>query len=230
MNNGFILHEGDGVVCILTTRSANRKTGNMGQCWTLCSETDPVSAARLGADSVVCGDCAMWRWCYVQWPQAPAHVWRKHRSGGYPPVDWAALDGALIRVGAAGDPAAVPVDVWAEVVRRAAGHVGYTHMWRRPAAQPLRQYFRASVESPAQQAEAAAMGWRTFRVKAPDMPKLAGEMTCPASVVGSRVTCARCLTCHGGYGPNVVIDAHGQRAAPFAAWLHALARESGRVA
>jgi hypothetical protein len=208
---------------VLTLRSVNtKKTGKMGQAWIIPVRIDPAKPPRTWAHWVGCQDCALLRWCYVQWPQAPSHVWQKYRRGEYPPVEWGALSETLVRIGASGDPGVIPIDVWEELVRRCKGYVGYTHMWRRASSQPLRQYLRASVESEAGQRAAAAMGWRTFRVKAPDMPRLAGEMTCPASVVGHSVTCDKCLTCRG-VGPNVVIDAHGRRASQLAAWLRAQA-------
>ena len=57
-------------------------------------------------------------------------------------------------------------------------------------------------------------GWRTFRIRGPQDPLLAGtECICPASdEAGHRVTCERCQLCRGTNRParSVAIVAHGK--------------------
>ena len=122
--NGRILWEGlspvDGapIVCIVTglnKRSANGKTGSMLQIWILRQDLHPVEAF-LTAQSV-CGDCVHHGLaqgsCYVNWGQAPRSIWECYRRGGYPPIGdaWHLFNGAVVRLGAAGDPAMVPAEV-----------------------------------------------------------------------------------------------------------------------
>jgi hypothetical protein len=216
---GYVLSDQNGVVCIVTKNSKNRKTGRMLQTYILTADVDPVTAARTGEESRVCGDCPLRGGkCYVQRFQAPQAVWQKYRRGGYPAIQWPALGAHSIRIGSFGDPAFVPASVWENVVKHSAGHIGYTHQWRLPGAQYLREIVMASVESVADQCEAVAAGWRTFRVRKPEQPKLADEMVCPASdEAGHRTTCSRCLFCCGRSkrGKSVVINAHGRRATQF---------------
>jgi hypothetical protein len=218
---GYVLSEQNGVVCVVTgfQGSENPKTGDMLQSYILIAGVDPVTAARTGEEWRVCGDCPLRDGrCYAQRFQAPASVWRKQKRGGYLPIDWTALKTHSIRIGSFGDPAFVPRAVWEQVVKHCAGFIGYTHQWRRPEAQYLREYLMASVDSPAEQREAVAAGWRTFRVRTPDQPLLAGEMVCPASdEAGHRTKCDKCLFCCGRSkrGKSVAIYAHGRRATKF---------------
>lgn len=217
---GYILTEQNGVVCVVTgfgNNSTNRKTGPMLQSYILVADEDPVMAARTGAESKVCGDCGLRKagLCFVPRFQAPKAVWDKYRHDGYRPMNWSALKGHSIRIGTFGDPAFVPSAVWEKVVNHCSGHVGYTHQWRKPNAQDLRKILMASVESEAEQAEAVAAGWRTFRVRSAAQPLLANELVCPASTeAGKRTTCSKCLLCAGQSKPakSIAIVAHGARA------------------
>ena len=217
---GYVLWERHGIVCIVTGfgGSANRKTGEMLQTYILVADVAPATARRTGQDARICGDCPR-VWCYVALHQAPTSVYLKYRRGGYPPIDWCALRGRSIRLGSYGDPACVPASIWDRVVAECAAAIGYTHQWRQHWVQPLKQYLMASVDSVAEQCEAAAAGWRTFRIRLADQPAFADEVVCPASdEAGHRTTCSRCLFCCGSgkRGKSVVINAHGRRATQFA--------------
>lgn len=231
--NGYILYEGpsrlaDGsrIVVIATgiaSRSSNVKTGGMVQTYILRCDRSPVAAVATGADDTICGDCphrgdgtGKGRTCYVNVGQGPGAVWRSWRNGRYPVLPPTVEDyrpifgGRKVRFGTYGDPAAVPVDVWATLAAVAAGWTGYTHQWRNSPA--LRAYCMASVDSPAEHAEAVAAGWRTFRVALPGQEeRLAKEVLCPASALaGKRLTCERCMACSGGNRlGSVMIPAHG---------------------
>jgi hypothetical protein len=97
----------------------NRKTGKMVQVWILASDIDPIEASSLGQDYSICGNCPQ-RWalggaCYVNIGQAPLAIYRAYKRGSYTLFD-PALHGDLltnrkIRLGAYGDPAAVPFEV-----------------------------------------------------------------------------------------------------------------------
>ena len=232
------------IVVIITggaKKTKNGKTGNMLQTWILLVDVAPHVAAKDGRDVGICGDCKHRRrclqcgahveacdcadpkWarpCYVLTHNAPRAVWSCFKRGGYRRADAAdreKIGAGILRLGAYGDPAMVPIHVWEGVMpdRR----TGYTHQWRRPEAQALRPYAMASVDSPGEAQEARAMGWRYFRVRRADDPILAGEVVCPASEEGGkRRTCETCKACAGnpnGRGASVVIIAHGATAKAF---------------
>jgi hypothetical protein len=233
MTRGIVLYRGpsliDGgpIVAIATFRSDNQKTGDVPQVWILREDSNPVAATRTGADRSICGDCPLrgavldgrnvGRSCYVVIHQAPTSIWLAYRRGIYREVSRARLArifrGAFLRIGAYGDPAAVPSKVWRAVLADARGWTAYTHQWRAADVQWLAM---ASCETDADAHAATARGYRVFRIVAPGSPRLPGHALCPASdEQGRRMTCMECRACNGaaagGSAPNVQIQIHGQR-------------------
>lgn len=248
--NGAILYKGrsmiDGkpIVAIATglrASSANEKTGNMVQVWILADDVSPVDAVKTGADASICGDCkhrgtmvdgkVQGRTCYVTVFQGPRSVWSAYKRGVYMDANEAEAResigaGRMVRLGAYGDPAAVPMRVWDSLLRRAAGWTGYTHQWRNDAMRGrhldgLRRYCMASVDNPAELDAARADGWRTFRVRTADQALAARESICPASQeAGYKTNCATCRACHGTANSvkgSIAIIVHGAMARKFAA-------------
>lgn len=88
------------------------------------------------------------RTCYVNVAFAPTAVWSAYKRGSYTPGDEAALrdglKGRKLRLGAYGDPLALPLGVLEELVGYADGHVGYTHQWASPSADAYRHLVMAS--------------------------------------------------------------------------------------
>jgi len=233
--NGAILWQGksrlDGsplvaIVTGLTRPSANEKTGPMAQVFILRSDIAPLTAIATGADAGICGDCPhrgtsdgtrnTGRTCYVTVAQSPQSVFRAFERGSYPVRTAAAvgrqLEGRSIRLGAYGDPAAVPARIWRALVARAKSHTGYTHQWRAPMAAAYRPFLMASVDSAAEYATARAAGWRSFRVRAAAEGLDVNEIACPASEeMGYRTTCERCGLCAGAGRPakSIAIVVHG---------------------
>jgi len=222
--NGFVLYQGlsaiDGhpIVVIATgfaSKSSNGKTGTMIQTWIMRADMHPM-AALDGADRSICGDCPHRRQangrrsCYVQVGKAPAAVWRCWQRGGYEPLPSAdLLIGRKLRLGAYGDPCAVPESVWAPLVSRVAGHTGYTHQWRSPVGAWARGILQASCDGMADYLDATAHGWSTFLVVAKGSGKVAGTVHCAASEErGKRTTCEACMLCNGNRA-SVIIWAHG---------------------
>lgn len=236
---GLIVYEGPSlltdapIVAVLTglrRGSSNRKTGAMLQLWILRQNTDPVTANRLGLDDAVCGKCphrgtprpdapsgfAAGRSCYVTLMNAPLSVWRTYQRGLYPRATpstlAAAIAGRRVRLGAYGDPAALPRAVLESLTAAAAGWTGYTHQWREGFA--LADLVMASADSDADVADASALGYRVFHVVSSDRPRQPGVMHCPASAErGHRRTCETCGACSGrqpgGATAHVQIVAHG---------------------
>jgi hypothetical protein len=231
----------------LKAGSANSKTGSMVQVWILRGDVAPSEAARTGADESVCGGCPhrgrviaeavanstevrfrnVDRTCYVLLFQGPRSVYAAYERGSY--ADLTGMHDAMelrvlgrnriVRMGAYGDPAAIPAHVWNALLSDAAGWTGYTHQWRN--ADHLSRWCMASVDSEREHAEAEAAGWRTFRVRTTGQQLMLGERVCPASAeAGKKTTCVACQACSGGDGrghSSIAIIAHGATARKFAA-------------
>jgi len=224
---GAVAYQDERVIVVVTglrKPSANEKTGDLIQSWVLARHEAPHLAQRTGGDSVVCGTCPqrplLGGGCYVRTDQAPLAVWRSYQAGQYPVLTHAHLArakarGAALRIGAYGDPSVTPAVLWERLAAALGRSVGYTHAWR---TAELASVAMASVESPEDAAEARALGYRTFRIRAAGAPLLAGEIECPASAEGGyRRTCATCGACDGSRGAedrraSVSIVAHGARA------------------
>ena len=232
--SGYVIYRGpsmlDGapIVAIATMRTSNRKTGDMVQTWILRADMGPVDASREGADASICGDCPQ-RWhlggaCYVNIGQGPRAIYTAFRNWRYPdacngPARAALGAGRRVRLGAYGDPAAVPAEVWRALVSHAAGHTGYTHQWRRPETAALRELCMASVDSAEELHAAQSDGWRTFRVTDPAEIFEPGEIECAADARG--ISCADCMACDGaqraGRQASIAITVHGSLASRFKA-------------
>jgi len=228
VSNGAVIWEGRSllngkpIVCIvtgLTQPSANEKTGDMLQTWILLRDVHPGQAVQTGADRAVCGSCphAGGNSCYVQVWRAPAGIWSAYKAGSYLKQDASVVAqkaaGRAIRLGAYGDPAAVPSHVWQALLSHTDRWTGYTHQWRKRP--DLAKWLMASVDSDAERADAQSRGWRTFRV----MPARGwtvgrSEVMCPASEEAGKLTvCADCRLCSGtaSQGKSVAIPAHGSK-------------------
>jgi hypothetical protein len=199
----------------LSKKSSNRKTGNMLQTWILLKNQNPLDGIRDGIDAAICGNCAhrgnglKGRTCYVVPFLGPLGAWKGTRTPA--DIDTVAK-GRYVRLGAYGDPAAVPFEIWERLTNNCLGWTGYTHQWR-TCDQRLRWLVMASVESIAERDQAKAMGWRTFRVgHGSENKEGLMEMQCPASEeAGKKLTCNECLYCAGitKFKGDVFIRAHG---------------------
>lgn len=196
--------------------SRNPKTGDMVHAYIVPVRVNPATAVKTGYDAAVCGDCALRpsvgqypSVCYVTTVHGPNATYKKHRSA---PVEIPSEITKPLRLGAYGDPAAVPVAVWRYLTKLAGKWTGYTHQWRQ--APQLQRYCMASVDSAKQARAAQRKGWRTFRPKHASDPLLPGEIACPASTeAGKRTTCSACGLCNGKQGAddrraNIAINYH----------------------
>ena len=235
MSNGIVLYRGpsalDGAPIIviatgLAKNSANGKTGSLIQTWIVREDISPVDAIHSGEDSSICGACPhrgrvengrnVGRSCYVQIFQAPRNVWQSFHKGLYPVVSAdearALLAGKRVRLGAYGDPAAVPFEVWETVLGETEAHTGYSHQWRTCDSRFAR-FVMASCDSPSDYVEAKALGYRTFRVRTAGETLNSREIVCPASKeAGVKTNCAACVACGGNEAKarvDIAIIAHG---------------------
>ena len=236
--NSAIIYEGpseiDGspIVVITTAQSRNGKTGGMDQTWILRADIDPITANRTGEDFAICGDCvlrgtpsakqtgyAIGRGCYVNLIYAPNGVFKTYINGGYPTVSPDQLTkygkGRKIRVGAYGDPMAVPGWVWDKYLAASADHTGYTHQLPK-ASKKLRGSFAkfcmASADTLEQAQDFWAEGFRTFRTIASPSDLVFGEILCPATEeAGKKTNCEKCGLCKGSsiQAKNIAAVVHG---------------------
>ncbi len=216
--SGPSMIDGSPILGILTNenksgyRSENSKIGNLAQLWILPRDVSPSEAVKTGQDHGICGSCvhrgesdgshAVGRTCYVNVSFAPNAIWHAYHRGSYKVASEALLEeglsGRKLRLGAYGDPVALPVGILEDLTGYASGQVGYTHQWGDPRSDAYRHLVMASCESEYQAARARHYGWRTFRVRPAGSPVLSGEIECPASEEKGKVrTCETCMACDG---------------------------------
>lgn len=239
---GFVFYRGpsvlDGapIVAVATLESSNAKTGpsgrgNMVQTWILRADIDPITASKSGDDASICGACPhrhhLGGACYVNIGQAPRAVYSGVSRGIYPELDILESDsdalkaahllhGRAVRLGAYGDPAAVPFDAWMQLLDGVTKWTGYTHQARHPRFDTrLFRYCMASADTPKQAEKLNQRGARTFRVKSHGAPMLRGELECLSDTKG--VKCIDCGLCDGTNreAPSIVINVHGSRSGRF---------------
>jgi hypothetical protein len=213
---GPSLLDGNPILVALTgieNPSRNIKTGPMAQTWVLRADMNPLEASRTGADKSICGDCPFRghdgkeRTCYVNIAWAPFQIFKN--KDALKPLPKNVFRHRAVRVGAYGDPAAIPTKYTADIHKRSAVATGYTHQWR-TCDPELRKYLMASCNSEADYEQAKSRGWSTFRVKNPEDKILRGETVCPASdEAGKLMTCYTCGRCKGNTARDVVINVHG---------------------
>ena len=222
--SGFVMYDGpsaiDGapIVVIATLKSSNRKTGDMVQTWILRQDLHPVESSAQGADVSICGNCPhRKKSCYVNIGQAPAQVWKSYEKGNYPVFIPGEHDsffmGRKVRLGAYGDPAAMPFEIAEYMVKISLGHTGYTH-------QAARKFFdkrfltlcQVSADTPKQAIKFQAMGAKTFRVALEGDALMDGEIECLSDSKG--ISCLDCGLCNG-IKQNIAITVHGSRSSSF---------------
>ncbi len=207
--NGPSLLDGKPIVVIATYSNRNTKTGKVVQTYILRSDINPLEASKTGQDFSICGSCPMrgevttdpkrkiakGRKCYVNLGQGVLIVFKSFLRGVYKEGDPRTMGrGRFVRVGTYGDPAAVPSEVWDELLAECETWTAYTHQkpWRPDIAM---QSADSYDEAKAHWAE----GRRTFRVIVDlgDIDK-SKETLCPASKeAGRRVQCTACKLCKG---------------------------------
>jgi hypothetical protein len=230
--------DGSPIVAIATIDSANPKTADMVQVWIIRSDMHPSEAIKLGKDNAICGECPQ-RWnkgggCYVIVANGPAAVYRRFATGdGYQDENHIrrvtkALVRQPIRLGAYGDPTAVPFEVWEELIAQGC-HLwtGYTHSWHLAENQEYRQLLMASCDSQAEARKAKAMGWRFFLVqkdiKGLQADPLLGSVVECLNTSKRRLTCDECGACDGTRADSrsinatsIVVEVHGFKRNKFA--------------
>lgn len=209
---GSSMLNGSLILGIITDGSENRKTGDVSQLWILDGRMDPVQAIRNNADGSVCGDCKhRGTSCYVVAGRGPLAIYNAYLRGKYGVAsNLNFLEGKTVRLGAYGEPAALPLELVRNIALTSDGWAGYTHQWKRSEFQGFRPYLMASVDSLSEYVQAREMGWKTFRVKNAGEAKLGCELVCPATL--GKTTCEKCRLCSGTSSrtpKDIVVDVHG---------------------
>jgi hypothetical protein len=225
--NGLIVYEGPSlidqkpIVAIITglEKSMNRKTGNMLQTWIVRQDMSPVDILKQGQDSSICGQCkhsnSKMKSCYVNVGQAPYAVWHAYKRGVYAKDDISIIKNRKIRLGAYGDPAAIPFDIWDKICITAGKWTAYTHQWQESwVDQRLKRVCMASVDTPDELARALRMKWTPFYARPKGSPVPTGAFVCPASEeANKRLQCHECMACmgkvHNGIRAFPTIEIHG---------------------
>jgi hypothetical protein len=203
------------IIGILTFGSKNTKTGPMAQLWILREDVAPHSAQKNGEDYSVCGDCALRPTnkdnrqqkygCYVKTYQGPRSAWEHNKNKPVKLKDACKkLKGIPLRLGAYGDPAAIPEKVIKALTSASKTWTGYTHQHNHTWLQP---YCMASVETTLDALRLQKLGWRTFRQGEVNSKN---EITCPH--ITHSVQCIDCKLCDGSRNndkrKNIVIPNH----------------------
>jgi hypothetical protein len=218
---GFIMYQGPSmldnapIVVVATMSTSNSKTGQMIQTWILRADINPVEASKSGDDASICGNCVHRHYnkgaCYVNIGQAPNGVFKGYQRGIYPVFSFDDhahyFSHRKIRLGAYGDPAAVPFDVMQSIAALGMGHTGYTHQAEHKGFDG--RYFelcQVSADTPRQAAKFQALGAKTFRVALAGDALANGELECLADSKG--LQCIDCMLCDGST-KNIAITVHG---------------------
>ena len=194
--------DGKQIVVIANFTSSNVKIGNMLQFWIMRCDINPILATKLGEDKSICGDCKHRDFgsCYVNLAHGPVHIfdaYHRRRYEYYTPEKLSFFKDKFLRLGAYGDPAAVPIEIWDNVCSVSKGYTGYTHQWKNCNTE-LKKYCMASVDSERELEVAQNMGWRTFRTRTPDSVITSNEFACPVSrEAGKKTTCDERGACMG---------------------------------
>ena len=225
---GFVLYEGPSmltgspIVAVLTLKTSNRKTGDMAQVWILdAGDLSPVELSKAKLDASICGNCphrqSLGGACYVNIGQAPLAVYRAYKLGRYQTYDATVhapmLASRMVRLGAYGDPSAVPFETMYAITLAAKGHTGYVHQAAHAGFDTrFLSICMVSADTPKQAAKWQAKGAHTFRVALAGDSLADGEVECLADSKG--IQCVDCGLCNGIQG-NVAITIHGTRAKNF---------------
>ena len=235
---GASLLDGQPIALIATIKSSNDKTGNMVQTYIIGQDKSPIEMSRTGEDFSICGSCvhrgtanpdkekggADDRSCYVMLLMVQS-VWNAYQRGSYVRLcdnpDVGARNKAivmlfidlLIRLGAYGDPSAVPSWVWDLMLTRSKGRTGYTHQFGVKGADVRPDLCMISADTEAEARVQWGLGNRTFRVGHTVDEMVKGhEILCPASEeAGRRTTCNECKLCSGNgiKAKSIFIPVHG---------------------
>jgi len=200
--NGPSMITGDPIIGVITglgRKSKNPKTGPMAQTWITTAGVHAMDARKTGKDKSICGDCPLRKdhKCYVR--NLSGSLWKRSAMDAHPTFELSdknitRLQERGLRMGAYGNPSAIPIVYWRTLANLAGKWTAYDHQWR-DIDPEWSELVMASCESSEDREEAKAKGYRTFRILWPEKnDKLeSDEILCPYP----RVQCKDCLLCRG---------------------------------
>lgn len=211
---GKSLIDGSPIQALLTIKHSNRKIGSRTvQLWILpMFYPFTQNKANRQSHNGVCGACPMGgqytgqdtkRTCYVN-AMSVNTVWKGvnelsvNMKLALDVLDL--LHAPVLRLGAWGDPAAVPKRIINKLAKACVASIGYTHQWKQ--LDQLKGLVMASTSSDVEAREAQAQGWKTYRIGTARAGK--GEIECPSKLK----SCDQCQLCDGST-VNVFIEPHG---------------------
>jgi len=224
---GIIVYKGpsqlDGkqIIAVATgigRKTKNEKIGDSIPIWIIRPDINPYLAAKIGEDFSYCGDCKHRHFgsCYVILHHGPVGIFHGYHNDSYEYLNdenIKYLFNRNIRLGAYGDPTAVPIEVWDRITNMANSVIGYTHQWKNPKFAEYKKYCMASVDYDKEFTQAQKLHWKTFRVRMDDETLYDNEFICPASKEnGKKSNCSKCKACSGissTVKKNPCIIAHG---------------------
>jgi len=210
--------DGENIIAVATKDTKNEKTGDAIQIWILRGDIGPIIAKRLGYDFSICGNCPLRdvKVCYCNLCHGPLQVFKAYHNDRYEKLNDTNIEffrDKEVRLGAYGDPTAVPISIWDKIAEVSNSILAYTHQWNKPEFQEYKKYCMASTEDPISYKKAQELDWRTFNVKLPNEPLFENEYRCPASKeAGVLTTCSKCQSCKGlssEIKKSVAIEFHG---------------------
>ena len=211
--------DGSPIIAILIFKSMNTKTGDMMQLHIMRSDLPPLEASKRKLDAAICGNCphrhSSAAACYVNIGQGPTVVYKAWKAGKYPAYS-AEHDKRIasrkVRLGAYGDPAAVPYSVLKKLTDTALGFTGYTHQLKHKSFDSrVLQFCQVSTDTEKQTKQAHAAGNGSFRIVTDKAQALPFERECLADSHG--LECRDCMRCDGS--SNIFILVHGSRKSNF---------------
>jgi hypothetical protein len=143
----------------------------------------------------------------------PNSIYKAYKNGRYPnfniELHGQYLANRKIRLGAYGDPSAIPFDINKTLTELAVSHTGYTHqIAHKKFDKRYIDICQISADTPKQALKYQSMGAKTFRVALPNDSLYDNEIECLADSKG--LNCIDCGLCDG-QTKNIAIMVHGSR-------------------
>lgn len=208
--SGFVLWTGksqltgDKVALIVILESSNRKTGNIFQCYLInVKDFRKREAGCLGCKHLYKG-------CYVT-NMGVSAVSRAYHKGNYKSADFTVLNGAIVRLDANFDRAALPLYINKRLAIHPSRRLSYTHFWQDEKYSFLKSTAMASVDNLKELKEAKKKSWATFRITNNLDTMQPYERRCPHDV-NKAIQCIDCQLCDGEKEVHIVVEGHGSKA------------------
>ncbi len=212
--------DGSPIIAILIFKSMNLKTGDIMQLHIMRSDIAPLQASKRKLDIAICGNCphrhSLGGACYVNIGQGPTVVYKAWKAGKYPAYSAADHDVRIasrkVRLGAYGDPAALPYSVLENLTNTAIAYTGYTHQLKHKNFDSrVLQFCQVSTDTEKQTKQAHAAGNGSFRIVTDKNQALPFERECLSDSHG--LECRDCMKCDGS--SHIFIMVHGSRKSNF---------------